>query len=630
MQTLYKFVSLNYMRFILSRNIIFGAILVLVILISSNCAKQGSPSGGPKDEDPPKVVESKPGNYAMNYNEQDFRVEFDEYIQLENIIQELLVSPPMKEKPIVKLRGKIIDVEYEDTLKENTTYTFNFGNAIVDNHERNPLENFEFVFSTGDYLDSLSVRGTLVNSFNHKPSEEPIYVMLYENLNDSAPLLEIPYYINRSNKEGYYSINNVKNGDFRLFALKDANNNLMFDLPSEIIAFEDSVITLSGELYNKLQLEREMMDTTAIISDSIPIDTAVFTDSLQVDSLPPVKHKNYAFHIDMHFFEQEAISQYISNTDRLKKYRLGVTFNSPLKKPIEYKLLNEVDLEDKWCIIEDEYARDTLIYWITDTAISNRENIMLEFIYLKPDSNETWIPYHDTVSFRFVERKVTRKKKKDEEEEEEQVKKEKLGITFNIKNSSTMELNGTLEIYTSHPIDSVDESKIQMYVYHDTLEIPCEHGFIQDTIEYPRKFTLPTQWEEGNTYKVQIFPSAFQNIYNLEHDTIALVFIVRKMDYYGAILVNLSDVSNPIIMQLTDKNENVLYELSAFERGTYKFEYLLPKEYTVKLIEDKNGNGKWDTGNYLKKLQPDKVKFYPEVINVRSNWDVEIELDGKF
>lgn len=314
-------------------------ICVFTLILFENCAKRGHPAGGPKDIEPPKVVKSTPENYTTNFNKQEFRVEFDEYIQLDKIMKELIVSPPMKKQPVVKLRGKLIEVEYEDTLRENTTYTFNFGNAIVDNNEGNPLKNYEFVFSTGDYLDSLSVRGMLVNSFDLKPYKEPLYVMLYDNLTDSAPLLEIPYYINRTNEEGYFSINNVKNDTFEIFALKDANNNMIFDMPNEIIAFVDSVLMLKGELYHEWISMRDTVAGDTIIDSLIVIQDTIIEmeDTTIVDSIPPEKHKNYAFHVDLFAFEQEQIIQYLTDNSRPQSKKLKLTFNMPLHEPADRK-----------------------------------------------------------------------------------------------------------------------------------------------------------------------------------------------------------------------------------------------------------------------------------------------------
>jgi hypothetical protein len=208
------------------------AILSLPILFAG-CAKIGSPTGGPKDETPPKVIKSVPDNYSTNFDNKRIEIEFDEFIQLKNINQELVVSPPQKVKPVVRLRNKVMLIDLQEELIDSTTYTLNFGQAIVDNNESNLLENYQFVFSTGRHIDSLGVSGLIVNAFDLKPSEEPVTIMLYDKFYDSVPYLEIPTYIGKSNKKGYFEVNNLKSDTFKVFALKDKNYNLIYDLPDE-------------------------------------------------------------------------------------------------------------------------------------------------------------------------------------------------------------------------------------------------------------------------------------------------------------------------------------------------------------------------------------------------------------
>ena len=249
-----------------------------LIFLCWNCAQQGSPSGGPIDEDPPVVIESEPLNYSTNFDAKKIRISFDEYIVLENVNQQLIVSPPMEEQPEVKLRKKTIIIEFEEELKTNTTYTFNFGDAIKDLHEGNKLQNFEYVFSTGEVLDSMSVRGTLKYAETLEVPEEPFSIMLYTDLRDSVPLLDIPLYVGRSNDSGVFSVNNLRPDRYKVFALKDGNNNFLFDLPSEEIAFLDSSLLVDASFIRELlgdsivplgKPDTLATDSSALAGDSI-------------------------------------------------------------------------------------------------------------------------------------------------------------------------------------------------------------------------------------------------------------------------------------------------------------------------------------------------------------------------
>ena len=231
-----------------------------MVILCWNCAQQGSPTGGPRDEDPPVVVESEPPNYSTRFEAKKILITFDEFVVLDNVNQELIVSPPMEEKPEVKLRKKTMVVQFEEALKDSTTYTFNFGSAIKDLHEGNKLLNFEYVFSTGDVLDSLSVKGTLKYADDLSEPEEPISIMLYDDLRDSVPLIDIPLYVGRSDDSGVFSVNNLRPDTYKVFALKDGNNNFLFDLPSEEIAFLDTSLIVNAEFARQLLLESAMED----------------------------------------------------------------------------------------------------------------------------------------------------------------------------------------------------------------------------------------------------------------------------------------------------------------------------------------------------------------------------------
>ena len=222
------------------------------LLVFWSCAQIGSPTGGPRDETPPAVVECDPPNYSTRFDARKIQITFDEYIVLNNVNQELIVSPPMDEKPEVKLRKKSIIIEFEEALRTNTTYTFNFGNAIRDLHEGNVLQNYEYVFSTGDILDSMSVKGSLKYAEDLDVPGEPISVMLYTDLRDSVPLTDIPLYVGRSDDSGIFSVNNLRPDVYKVFALKDGNNNLLFDLPTEEIAFLDTSLIVNADFVKQL------------------------------------------------------------------------------------------------------------------------------------------------------------------------------------------------------------------------------------------------------------------------------------------------------------------------------------------------------------------------------------------
>ena len=200
----------------------------------ASCAKIGSPAGGPRDKTPPRLEKSKPLNRAVHFDGKQIEITFDEYIKTDAIAQEMVVSPPFQERPDIRLRGMTLIIEWEEELRDSTTYTFRLGQSLKDLNEGNILRNFEFVFSTGDHLDSLGIIGTVLQAFNHKPLEDPVFMMLYENLSDSAPLLEIPDYVGKSDTKGNFLINNLRPATYRIFALQDQNRNYKYDVPDSV------------------------------------------------------------------------------------------------------------------------------------------------------------------------------------------------------------------------------------------------------------------------------------------------------------------------------------------------------------------------------------------------------------
>jgi hypothetical protein len=597
--------------------------ITAVLSVIYGCAKVGSPTGGAKDETPPEIIESKPVNYSTNFNSKRIEITFDEYIQLKNIQQELLISPPLKERSENRLRGKSLIVDLNNELKENTTYTLNFGNAITDNNEGNVLANYEFVFSTGDHVDSMSVTGKLVNAFNLKPEEDPVLIMLYENLADSAPYIDIPSFIGKTNKDGSFAVNNIKADTLRIFALKDANSNLLFDASNEKIAFIDSSFILSPEL---IETTLYYLADSLLPADSIDEDLKLrgfVIDSISGDTVQIEEKLKYALHVNLFLFQEENIYQYLTTKERETREKLVFGFKRPLYDSLEIFPLNFAH-GNEWFIKEKSVSNDTIIYWIKDSLIINIDTLSLQLKYTVVDTLNNFVTQVDTINLRYREQRQKKPaSRKSKEEEDAGDKGSYLELPLNIAPRATVDLNKTIWISPDKPVASFDPSLIKLYKLEDTLEINQPFALIRDTMRL-RKFKITTAWEERMNYRLLIEPGAFTDIYGLSNDTVLMKFSTQKSDYYGALILTAEDVESPLIIQLLNENENLVREKHISENSIIRFDYLEPKKYLLKIIYDDNDNCKWDTGNYLKKIQPEKVKYYPGEINVRSNWDVEI------
>lgn len=585
----------------------------LVALLCGSCAQQGAPTGGPRDEDPPVVVECEPPNYSTLFTAQKVLITFDEYVVLDNVNQELVVSPPMEKKPEVKLRKRTLIMEFDEPLRENTTYTFNFGRAIKDLHEGNQLLNYEYVFSTGEVLDSLSVRGTLKYAEDLSVPEDPVTIMLYNDLRDSVPLTDIPLYVGKSDDSGVFSVNNLRPDTYKVFALKDGNYNLIYDLPTEEIAFLDTSLLVSAEFARTLLEEAGMIDTT----DSIPDTPAPAADTIASDTLQPPGPDLNSMYIDLLLFTEDSEVQYVADYNRDDRRKMELVFARPLTDTFRYGMITDAGQKPPRLLEYMSPDRDSLTLWIRDSADYKKDTLILEVRYTVKDSAHRYVTQSDTLLFSYRET-VSRQRRPATAGEPG---KELLEINT-IRKNGELDLDRDLPLGLAFPLDSIRDTLVGFFSIPDTVEVPAPFTIYADTL-LPTGAWLSTKWEPAMKYRLTMLPGALSSIYPLQHDTLDVFFSTRDDEYYGQILLNLVNVSDAVLIQLISR-DRVVRQLKALSDGQYAIPYLHPQEYRIKFIHDRNNNGKWDTGNYLKKIQPEAVEFLPSPINVRSNWDHEV------
>lgn len=626
-------------------------LLIISAIFISGCAKIVAPTGGPKDEDHPLIVEIDPPDNTINFDSKKINITFNEYIQLKDLNNNLIISPPLEEKPEIKEKGKTLVIEFEEELKDSTTYNIYFGNSVQDFNEGNPIENFQYVLSTGSYIDSLSIEGQVINSFNLLP-EEGVFVMLYKDFEDSVPIKQIPLYISKTNEEGIYRINNIGNNQYKLFCLRDFNKNYLFDLPNEDIAYLDSLVGFELITETKIDTifksDSSLTDSVENLQDSIFIidnfeeDTLLLKQAIREDSISvesdSLVHKpekeidsiiiesNSYFPVHnyvLRLFTEEREVQYLANNTRDTKQKIEIVFNKPVKDSIVFTIADTI-IEKEWYIKETGLNNDSIIYWLTDSTIFNKEDITFALTYQKEDSNLVYQWSTDTLKMKYFEQE--KPKKKSDEPADTSLK-----YTLNIKNRGTLDLNSQLNFIFENPLQSYDTSKINLFAVVDTLEFPVEFNFSKDSIKL-RKYQLSVDWCEDTVYRLEIFPNAFTGIYESVNDTNIIEFQTQKRDFYGKILADITGVDSSfqiichLILPGKDK-ETIYREKIISENRIVKFDFLPPKEFMFKVIIDKNFNNEWDTGEYLKHIQPEEVLYYEEKIKVRSNWDIEINFN---
>lgn len=619
----------------------------LLLLFIANCAKIGSPAGGPKDETPPVIEKSKPLNRSVHYKGKKFEITFDEFIRTDAISQELVISPPMEERPEIRLRGKTLVIEWEEDLRDSTTYTFSFGESIKDLNEGNVLRNFEFVFSTGGHLDSLAVLGTVLRAFNLEPHEEKIFLMLYSNLSDSAPLLEIPEYVGRADNKGNFLVNNVRPASYRLFALQDLNRNYKYDVPEEYIGFIDSTIHLSPELFEMLSDEgpdslagggpADSLELLGTLEDSLRFssrdslvlalqDTSGFSmpDSVLIekdDSVTLADLAPWSVFVDVFIFQEDNLPQYLIDNTRKDRRKLNMRFNRRVTDTISLEPLNFEPMGD-WYLFEKHVMNDTFDYWITDSLVYKKDSLILLATYMVTDSIMNYVPFHDTLKFYY--REPTKKTVRGRRQRDETVEEgENLSVSVKISGGQEQDPFNPLGLEMQHPVAMIDTSHISLVQVKDTLVFPVNYAIARDAAKLRRCF-LKAEWEGLSTYKLNLYPGAFTDIYDLTHDTISKQFRIRNPEYYGRILLNLTGVSGQKILQVLDNKKSLVRRQLVNSDGLIELPYMQPSNFTLKLIHDRNGNGEWDTGDYLERRQPEAVEFYPGTISIRSNFDMEI------
>lgn len=586
---------------------------IISIIFLYNCANVSYPSGGPKDVTPPLVLQQNPENGTTNFSDKKLRVWFDEYVSVSDLNNQFISSPPLKKPPKYIMKGKSVEFTIADTLKENTTYHLNFGNAIVDVNERNPYVNFDIAFSTGDKIDTMQVSGNIIDAFTLLPVKDVLLLLFdAETYTDSLPYKEIPNYIGRSDANGNFDISYIKNGKYKIFALEDANKNRIFDIPNERIAFLDSVLITTVEE----EIITDTISKNAVLKDSVNNKEYKNTsnDSIVYRTIYHYKPEN----ISLLLFEEENYQQYISGTKRNEPGIMYIFMNDTLTQRTE---LNGINFDINKCYTEFSTLRDSITIFIEDTNIAKLDTLFLSFKYQKPDSLFNIVDFTDTLKFIYKEKKKPKQQKKGELIQEG---KNLIEVEFNVRDKGKKDLNSKLSFVLSYPVNSIDKNKFKLQYKPDETWKTLNFKLINDSIN-KRKYYIDFPIEENLEYSLTIDTNAFDNNFGLTNDTIIHSFTSQEMSYYGKIILNLTNVENQVIIQLFQGEEKIVREQITDKNGLVEFPYLKAGDYGIKLIFDENKNKKWDTGNYLEKIQPERIIYYDKKIQIKQNWDNEID-----
>jgi hypothetical protein len=430
---------------------------------------------------------------------------------------------------------------------------------------------------------------------------------MHSNLHDSAIFRLRPNYIAKTDKEGIFMFDNIAPGKYHLFALNDANNNLLYDEGAEEIAFEDSLIIPSSEYV-------EEVDTIFTATDTIVV----------------MGHTHfYPEPVYLQQFTEDIFDQFLDSYKRDTRYKCTFVFNESVRDSFELNLINNNATD--WFQIEYNENIDSLIVWITDTTLARKDTLLMEVCYLQLDTASQLFLQRDTVSMNFVDKvdERSKKRKKPDGESEAPEPAEQFTLQTDIS-SSVVELNKSIGLSFPEPVFDFDSTKIALFLTEDTLKKPLNIKFEKDTIEY-RKYNILYRWEPEQTYTLQIDSAAFTNIFGITGRKLTVKFSAREEDFYGTVSLILTGIEMPVIVQLLSNSadEKVVVQKTISHDGKVLFDYLKPDKYKIKMIYDRNGNGKWDTGSFQYKVQPEMVTYINNVIKVRSNWEIEMPYDLK-
>lgn len=600
-----------------------GVAMLFASAFLTQCAHMMSPTGGPRDTLPPVIVRMTPDNFSTNRSttkHERIYIEFDEFVQIKDQQKEFFTSPAMKKKPLISMRGRGIVVQLRDTLEENTTYALNFGGSIRDNNEGNPLFSMRYVFSTGAEIDSMYMSGYTADSYKaDSVSKTFIWFFPADSVEDVAEYDSTlfkykPAVIARAETNGIFIAQNLKPIDYRVYAIQDKNDNQIYEPGADQVGF------IEGR-YNPARMP----------------DFAIWYDSLRryVSAEPQI-------YIRM-FTDKAFRRQMLSEQHRPSQHKALLYFAAP--HPEITKIEFDSIPEDHIIFDPQNENRDTLALWFNHPADKLADTIRGRITYFKHDSLNvlTEITEDLKLPWKKVESKQEEKERKKQEEarkkaeeagEEYKEPKKQNPFVINMPKSGDINPEKHLTAEFDHPIVKLDSARVKLTITEEGKEeeaVPLH--FVRDTAKMLR-WELRAAWKPKAKYKLLIPEGAIVNAAGFQNDSISAEYTAADPEKYALVKIKVKGKGDGTryIVQLTDAQNKVKQEKRDIAEGDIQFNYVDPGEIKFRIIEDKNGNGRWDTGNVVERRMPERAEYYindegEEVFATKANWEVELEMD---
>lgn len=597
------------------------------------CANIGNPNGGPYDEEPPKFIGSKPTMNQLNFTGKKIEVLFDEYITIDNPSENVIITPPQKQTPVIQAIGKKVTVELKDTLKENTTYTIDFTSSIADNNEKNTLENFNFAFSTGDVLDTMQISGVLINAEDLEPMQK-VMVGIHNNLTDTAFTKTSFLRTSKTDERGRFVIHNIAPGSYHVFALEDKNRNYAYDKNNdEAFAFHDSIVIP--------WCERAMVPDT------------IWKDTITVDTIHMVE-KTMFYPNDLilwYFNDSIAPRQRMLRPERPQDYIFTLKFNAPMDtfpKPVP---LNFEPADSMWYVTQKGQDAESFAinYWILDSAIYKIDTLQIAVSCWKNNDSLPDLLELQTDTFSLVNRETAERKRK-ESKPKRPVKVRKTGdanddkkepetpsvIPLQVTITPTGSLNpyDVITVVFNEPVMEVQKEFFVMEIEVDSLWQSVDFEFEEDSTR-AMTWLIKRPFKYDESYRITVDSAALCGVYGHCNNSMSIPMTVKGDKDYGHLIVSVQGLPVagdsgqvvPAYMELLNSGGSVVRK-AVVENGTATFRDMPAESYYARIILDANGNERWDYGNYEEKRQPERVYYFMNAMSehkfeIRQNWKID-------
>lgn len=578
--------------------------LILLVTVLYSCANRVAPDGGPYDVDPPKFLHSTPDNKALNVKKKKITLTFDEYVQIKDVANKVIISPPQLQQPKIMAIGKNVIVELLDDLLPNTTYSLDFTDAIVDNNEGNPLENFSVAFSTGNEIDTMEISGYVLNMRNHEPMQGMLVGIHPESAGWTAFTDTTLQRMSRTGDRAQFVIRNIKAGKYRVYALKESDGNYKNDMATEGIAFIDSVVTT-----------RSMVATRQ--------DT-LWVDSLTIDTIKAVPYTRYMpDDLLLMYFTPEQSRRFISKRERPDSMQLVLTFNALPEGEVKITPIDSLfqhSSDNLTAPVHDyDKSKGTLTTYFTDPKW--KTNRKFEVAYNSIDSLGLPIIVRDTINPALPKKAISNEK--DRKKKTDTIATPTTNpLTLKVEHRGTGGINDSIVIISSLPIDTATFNAIELYNANDTILQPVSIDSIKLLPQKVTEALIYARLRYDTSYELYVDSTAFRDIYdNRLKETVVDAFKTQPKEEFSQLKIEITGVEGPYIGELLNLQDQPIQVVSSKESSII-FTDIKPDKYGFRLVLDRNGNGKWDTGVYKDSIQPEQVYYLPKILEVMKNWKV--------